>query len=551
MLLATAGALAASPARAQAPPGATPTPQQLNPAEQVETRVRPRANDIFVAPEPGPCPLRGSDLTFELKGVEFAGATGSEEDLVRSYKGLVGQTIPVSAICDIRDRAAAILFAKGVLARVEIPEQKIAEGQLRLEVIQARIANIRFHGDAGPAQGKIEDYLEKLRGMTPFNLNLAQRYLLLAADVPGVQISAAIRPSSQGRGAVDLDVAATHDLIDVAANVQNFGSETMGPWAGLARVDFKGLTRFGDRTGVVLYSTLDGREQRIVQLLGEARPGDDGLLLRGSFSYAQTHPSGALAPLKLEGTATDLQLSAAYPLVRRREGNINLGGGLDIVDQSTDFGGGGALIDDKLRIVFLRAEATTRTRIFGVPFNGDVAIEARQGLDALGASQAGEAALSRAAGEPDALVGRMEAHAVFGWTPWLQTSFGAALQYADSPLLSYEQLAVGNLTIGRGYDPSSVAGDRGGALAFETRLGPFALPLGLQAQLYGFYDSAHAELIDIDTKVTVHSAGGGLRLASDRGVDIDVFYAAPFDKPSLNAPGKPPSRVMVSLTLRR
>lgn len=553
VLLAATGAFTATAALAQpGPPNAAPTAEQLNPAEQVARQVRPRANDIFAAPEPGPCPLRDSALTFDLKSVTFSGVSGvKDKDIAAAYRNQVGKTIPVSEICDIRDRAAAILFSEGILARVEIPEQRIADGELKLEVIEARIANIRFHGDAGPAQAKIESYLERLRGMTPFDLDVAQRYLLLAADVPGVQISAAIRPSAQGRGAVDLDITASHSYFDIAVNAQNFGSEALGPWAGLVRGDVKSLTPWGDRTALVVYSTLDGKEQQVVQVISEFRPGSTGLIIRGSASYARTRPGGPLEVLELEGDASDIQLSANYPFIRSRSHNLNFIAGIDIADQKTDFADGGTLIDDKLRIGYLRAEGNARTRLLGLPINGDLSAEVRKGFNVLGASQASETTLSRAAGEPEALVARLEGHGGVGIGPWLEAYLGFKYQYADSPLLSYEQMSIGNLTIGRGYDPSSVAGDRGVAGAFELRLGPVNLPLGVRASAYGFYDIARTEFVDIAEITTVASTGGGLRFASPWGLDLDVFYANPLDKTSEAALEKPPGRVMVSVTFRR
>ncbi|HEY4031382.1 MAG TPA: ShlB/FhaC/HecB family hemolysin secretion/activation protein [Caulobacteraceae bacterium] len=536
-----------------APQQLAPTPQQLNPSQQLPPQAQARASDIFLAPEPGPCPLRDSQLTFELKGVSFTGAVGGDaKNLDRAFKDQVGQTLPVASICQIRDRAAAILFSKGVLARVEIPAQRIEGGQVQLEVIEAHIASVTFHGDAGAAQAKVEAYLERLRGLTPFNLNTAQRYLLLAADVPGVQIQAAIRPSAGGRGAVDLDVTVSRNIVSVAANVQNYGSQALGPWAALARADLKGLTPYGDQTGVVLYSTLDFNEQRIFQIIEDMRPTDTGLIVHGSLSYAWSQPRGALAPLKLKGTALDAEFSANYPIIRRRRSNLNVIAGVAIVDQNTDFASGGALIDDKLRVAYLRLDGQVRTTLFGrLPIEGELGLEARKGLSVLGASRANDIALSRASGIPDASIGRADGHLSLGFSRWVEGYIAYQAQYSTVPLLSFEQMAVGNLTIGRGYDPSSVEADRGVAASFEARFMPVKLPAGFSVSAYGFYDLAYVAYVDNPESSTVHSAGAGLRISAPRGVDLDVFYAKPFDKPTPSAPSIPTPRVMVSLTYRR
>src|SRR5262245_25576315 len=265
-LLATVVLVAAgiAPAAGQSP---APSPQELNPAEIAPPPPSASRGDILAPPEPGACPLRTSDLRFVLQAVSFTGAQAvTPQDLAPAYAEFVGREVPVSALCDIRDRALQILFSRGLLARVEIPQQRIMEGRVTFEIIEAYLASVRVTGDVGPAQSKVEDYIEMLRGMRPFNLTRAQRYLLLASDVPGVALSATLRPSDAGRGAVDLEVNVSRDAVSGVLNVQNFGSHETGPYGAIARADLNSFTRFGERTSLVVYSTLDGREQRVVQL---------------------------------------------------------------------------------------------------------------------------------------------------------------------------------------------------------------------------------------------------------------------------------------------
>jgi hemolysin activation/secretion protein len=550
-----AGALCtAREASAQSPTSqsAVPTPQQLNPADLVAREARARRNDVFTAPEAGPCPLRDSPLTFTLKAVTFEGATGTRPEMLQqSYGGLIGQTVPVSTICEIRDRATARLFSAGILARVEIPEQTMADGQLRLQVIEAHITNIRFYGNAGPAQAKVEDYIENLRGMAPFDLKVAQRYLLLAADIPGIQISAAVRPGQEGLGAVELAITVSRKIAVMAANVQNYGSQSIGPTAGLVRVDVNGLTPYGDRTSFVAYSTSDLHKQQIAQLIESMLIGGSGLGVTGSVSNAWTRPGGPLGPLALTGNALDVDLSASYPLLRTQRWNLKLTGGLAYVNQKTDFSTGSPLIDDDVRIFYLRADSLDRDAVLGHAYEAEGAFEIRQGVSILGGSKAGANALSRANGQPGAFVARMDGHGLLSLTPWLSAYVGYNAQYARSPLLSYEQLSIGNLTIGRGYDPSTVAGDSGVSISAEGRFGPYRLPYGLQFTAYGFSDGAYVKYVDHHESTTVRSAGGGLRVTAPQGISFDLAYAQPFDKPTSSATSIPSPRLLFSITIRR
>jgi hemolysin activation/secretion protein len=528
---------------------AVPTPQQLNPT--VVGRGASAVDNLMLAPEAGPCPLHDSNLTFVLKSVEFTGNVGvGDGKLARAYQELVGQNIRVDKVCEIRDRATAVLFNAGILARVEIPSQRIADGHLKLEVIEARIVAVHFHGDPGPAEAKVEAYLEHLRALTPFNLDVAQRYLILAREVPGVRVYAAIRPSAEGRGAVDLEVTVTRKEFDAAANIQNFGSRTLGPYAGLIRGDVSGLTPYGDRTSVVLYATSDFQEQRVAELLEEFRPGDTGWVVNASASYSTTKPGGDLANLGLKGDALDLVLSASYPIIKRQERTLSLTGGFEYVDERTN-AGGAALVDDRLRVFFARAHGDANGVFDGHPWDAGLDLELRKGVSVLDASDLGQSTLSHAGANPDAFIQRVGWHATYRPQRLVELYFAGTAQYADSASLSFEQLAIGNLTFGRGYDPSEVSGDRGVAGTFELRIGPFSPTPGLTVGGYGFFDAAYTTFIGpAGTSLTVKSAGFGVRASYQERYDLDLLYAKPLDPINNTLPSPPPERALVSLSVR-
>jgi len=133
--------LAGGVAYAQPPrvPGVSPTPQELNPNQQLPGAAQARRpSDIFQRPEPGPCPITDSDVPLELKGVTFTGLTGvKEKALEKAFRDKIGKKATVAEICEIRDRVSTILFDRGIFARVEIPPQTITDGRLTLQVIEA------------------------------------------------------------------------------------------------------------------------------------------------------------------------------------------------------------------------------------------------------------------------------------------------------------------------------------------------------------------------------------------------------------------------------
>jgi len=542
------GALVNSPAAfAQAPPSA----QELNPVQRAPAPAPSKAarGDILSAPEAGPCPLRGSSLSFTLTDVMFNGAaTLTREDLAAAYQGMIGRNVPVSALCDIRDRASQILFHKGLFARVEIPQQKISKGHVVFEVVEAYIASVRVLGNDSGAQAKVEDYIEQLRGMRPFNVELAQRYLFLASDVPGVQISATLRAVGHERGAIELDITVvSYKLFDAILNVENYGSVPVGPFGALLRVDFNDLTEWGDRTTLVDYQTFDLKKQNVAQLLEEVRLGAEGLIAHLSLSDGTTHPEGDLSPVMLYSASYVGDFDFAYPILRTRYENLNVTSGFQYIDEKVK-AASSELSNDRLRIFYVRIGGNETFR-WDVPVWMQSDLEFRKGVEALGASPLDSTLLSRPGGNPGAAVLRSDAAARIGPFEDLTANFNFQGQYSDSALLTYEQQAIGNFTIGRGYDPASLNGDRAIAGSAELHYAPFPADWTVTASPFGFYDVARVwNRTSGSQNRELRSLGGGLSFKVTDRLHIDTFYAHPMDRTSSVAPEVPGDRVFLNLT---
>ena len=88
----------------------------------------------------------------------------------------------------------------------------------------------------------------KLTEQEVFNRYDAERYLLLAGDLPGYNVRLALRSAGAARGEVIGEVTVEHQPALVDVTVQNLGSRELGRWGALARAQIFGLTGLGDRT---------------------------------------------------------------------------------------------------------------------------------------------------------------------------------------------------------------------------------------------------------------------------------------------------------------
>lgn len=579
--LATAGlAILSGPVAAQttaAPPRA-PTREELQ-RPIASTPLPPPRLTVEGGIERAPCALDAGvyrDIKFTPTEVNFEDLRGlSAEDLRPAYAPYLGREQPISAICEIRDRAATILRDAGYIAAVEIPEQHIAGGQVRFTVLMARLVAIHVRGNAGRSEKLIASYLERLTHEPVFNRFDAERYLLLASDLPGYRVRLSLRSAGGARGEVVGDVTVEHTPGEVQANIQNFGSHSLGPWGGLVRGELYGLTGLGDRTSAAFFSTLDFSEQQTLQLGHEMRLGSEGLTLSGQFTYAWTQPVVADPNLHVRARTLLATAEARYPFQRTQAASIWGSVGLDVINQNVSVNGL-ELTRDRLRVGFARLDFDRAdTMSFGRRSGYSAAeplwrvggaVELRQGLRLFGATPSCGAAFaacigpglvppSHLEGDPKATVLRFEGSGEFRPRPDIGFFLGVRAQTTGKPLLSFEEYAAGNYTIGRGYGPASLLGDRGIGFQAEFRWGRLvpSTPNAIALQPFLFFDAAWVNNEDRIFPATgpqrLASAGGGVRAVFSDRARLELTLAAPLERAGLQTK-RPVPRLLFTLTTR-
>ncbi len=511
------------------------------------------------------CPFDDSPLKVTLTNVAFADARGGDlSDKLSRSLGRVsvpqGEQ-PIRVICDVRDAANAALRADGWIASVQVPQQDL-KGTLRLDVVSARLSEIRVNGSPGPYRDALSKVLAPLQALDPLNERDAERILLKAFDIPGLNVRLSLAPSGEGPGIVVGNLAVDFQRYAAVFNLRNYNARSIGRETGFARVDFHGLTGLSDRTFIGGQATADFSEQLIVQGGHEFGLGKSGMRLGGQFTYARARPS--IQNLDLE-TVTQLgNLALTYPLVRTPLKTSNLSLGFDYLDQNSTVGAVD-LSKDSLRTLYLRAETQgRRTRLDRSTWlNYSAFAEVRQGLDVFGATQFGGLfgfaetdgmAASRPYGNAEALVVR----GGFDATAFINETFDLRArvegQWTDDPLLNFDEYSIGNLSIGRGYDPGANSGDR--AIGFSGEAGVTVIDnpeKQLRVQGFGFYDIVKLRNLDPFTPAperTLASVGAGVRAYFGSGLTAEVIYAKPLDRALAIDAEKPPERVLFSLTTR-
>lgn len=561
---------------------AVPTREEIQ-RGVIEQTLKGQAETLTVdgGVERSACPLASpefADVKFTLRAVNFSGLGAIDPSiLASSYNGFVGQEVSVAAVCEIRDRAATILRSSGYLAAVQVPPQTIEGGTVQFDVLLARMTSVQVRGDAGPSERLLQKYIQKLVDEPIFNIDVADRYLLLARDIPGLDVRLSLRPVSGGnRGDVVGEFNVVRTPVYVDANIQNFGSEAVGRLGGLARVRVNGLTGLGDETTLTAYSTADFKEQQVVQAGHEFRVGSEGLKFGANLTYAWTKPE-LPGGLRFASRTLVADGYATYPIVRKQSRNLFGTIGFEYIDQESDLLGVRSS-EDRLSVLYARMDFN-QIEPGSISGRGGYSayepkwgiggsIELRQGVGIFGASQGCGANFSRCTGlnpiipvgfqptrrdgDPTAFVARAQAKIDYRPTPLLAFTLKPRVQYSGDALFSYEEFSGGNYTVGRGYDPGTVIGDSGYGLQTEISYGSLIpdAPDGIAIQPYVFFDGMAVWNKNIPgDPQKIYSAGGGFRATVGRQANLDMIAVVPL-KRAVFQTRRDSARVLFTLTVQ-
>ena len=470
-------------------------------------------------------------LEFEIEGNTVL-PVAAIESAVTPFLGPAGGMAQVDAARAALERAYQ--QAGYLTVFVDIPEQQVASGVVRLQVLQGRVDRLRVLGSRYFSQGFIRDTVAELaEGNTP-NFNLVQRQLadLNRSDERSVQ--PVLRPGRlPGTVEVDLQV---QDRLPAEASVELHNKHAAGTsetrLAATGR--YNNLWQLGHSVGITLSTApQQPRESQLLVLnYGVPLSADVNLALYAVASDSLTEPLTAVS-VAGKGLSLGLRYLRNLPGLDGFAHSISLG--VDYKDFQTRVGtGSGAAASDVLTpLRYLpftlghNAQWTGEGRSSSL--NNQIVFAQRRllarSVPCTSAGPADQFACSASASDGSFAYWRADwRHSrPLAWadTPGGQIGLRLAGQFAPEPLVGNERFVLGGADSVRGYLEAEASGDRGLLASAEWRspnLGGVKGWAGLasltELVAYGFVEAGQTQVLNALAGQAVHTQlrGAGLGL---------------------------------------
>jgi hemolysin activation/secretion protein len=335
-----------------------------------------------------------------------------------------------------------------------------------------------------------------------------ERGLLLANQLPGTGASGLLRPSPTEPGASDLVVNLAQSPWEASIYSDNRGAQATGAVTLGAQFALNSLVGEGGQFVFDASGTPDFSERNLFQARYSLPVGTNGLVLSANGVLSHGQPGGLGGLVVSDSNAAGVR--ASYPLILTRAQSLTIEGG--VTTQSSEVNTIGVpFTDDHWRVVDVAS--TYRTR--GIwDTTTAVTLGLAQGVPALGATTFTPTMSNQGSPGFTKTTGVLQFDVPI-WGP-LSYDLHAIGQYAFERLVIGEQISFGGATIGRGYDPASVAASigLGGAheLRYDLRFPEYNID---SAQIYAFFDIARiwAREGEVAPAESLASVGFGARVS--------------------------------------
>jgi hemolysin activation/secretion protein len=432
----------------------------------------------------------------------------SPTQLFVAYRDHLGHPINTSNAQAILAQIEALYLRDGYSRpEFKLDEDFAAAGVLRIEVFEAQITRVEFSGDAGPYAARLEELAGDLSLRVPVRTVDLQAALQAMRELPGLTVRATTRRDESRRNSYALTVATEYKPFDATIQLSNRGTREVGPMFAFNQVVANSLLGWRERIGLFVSAATDMDEYRGGGLFFDVPVTEAGTHVTTTAFKTQSNPTEQpdrddhydreRLSLRTSGTldatsATRLGWSAGFDW-----------DDLDITRDDT------RLRTEKLRVVEVGGRISGRV---GTSSQYSLGMQVRRGLDAFGSTLDATDIVDDPRRQ-DFLVTKLQFTELVRFAQRWSARLDAFGQQSAYVLPDGERYKIGGERLGRGFEVTEIAGDKGAGAKAELRreMSPAAATLA-KSSLYGFYDFAAAWKQDQPGRESAVTAGIGFAL---------------------------------------
>lgn len=478
----------------------------------------------------------GQELAIKINSVVLQGAFALKEDALQGcYKSILGQTVGEKDLAGLSDCITQRYIKAGFsLSRAVIPPQDVEGGHLKVKVIEGYISNVKFEGGDAERFG-VSRFAAPLLEQRPITQSHLERHLFLISDLPGVSLEdTALEEIGEMSGAFELTITIKTWQVWSGSELDNRGDDAIGPYQSYQNVSLNSLLGLGETVQFSYSSILGSSDELNYGLVSFDLPLNvHGMRLSAFLSGSVSEPDDFRKLLNTKFKTLDGGVNLEWNLIRAREKSLWVGAGIWAKNsqEQNDFG---TYIDDTLHGLNFYVRFNNNDRWGGENL---LYVNLRQGLD-----------LGNVTDDSDFDKSRFDGEGVFSklYVDYTRNQvvndqwslfFTSALQLTGNPVLSSQEFYFGGSRFGRAYESGIVSGDGGAAASLEIRYSESLENEWLNGvQLYGFADigTVWDRGNDFIDGAVLSSAGFGVRLYMNYGIEADIAAAFPIDDDGLS-----------------
>ncbi|MCI0749435.1 MAG: BamA/TamA family outer membrane protein [Nevskiales bacterium] len=481
---------------------AQPLPETTGDPKKRAPELQPPAPATPVRP-PRPTPSTGAtERLVTVSRFTFTGNTVySSEQLAALLADYTGRPLNLLQIYEAADAVTDFYANNGyTLASVSVPAQKIADGAVRLEVIEGRIGTVAVEGLRRYTPRQVTENFGSFVPGQIYRGSELEEGLHRLNQLPGLQAKAVLQPGDD-YGTSKLLVQASEKPVSAALAADNYGRINLGEYRSSLSGTFNNPLRREDQLQLLALATESGLLQ-YGYLAYNVPLYTQGPRLSLSYGDAQFQLAGLLAGV--EGTNRTARAGLEYPLLNTRNESLSVGVGSSYTNADADLVGTPLSSTE----ILLYDVSTLYQHVYRSRAVSQAGLTLQSNFD----SQNSTDCLAPATNCDDQML-RVELD-LQHLQPLVRRLDGYVhlnYVYSADPLPAVTQVSLGGPNNVRGYGTAEVRGDRGWFASAGLRQAIGHGPVQLSAR--AFADSGEVERVDSITttdKDSLTSAGVGL-----------------------------------------